>query len=127
MRLNIFLNCIKFASIDRRGIIMASGNKLFGKRIKELREKMNYTQSKLAELVGIDIQSISRIETGYYFTTYENLEKIAKALNVSLNDLFNIGHMKPRKELIKELQEAINKSSDEDLKKIHKMVLGYLK
>lgn len=106
---------------------MSSGNKLFGKRVKELREKMNYTQGKLAELVGLDIQSISRIETGYYFTSYENLEKMANALNVSLSDLFNIGHIKTRKELVKELQEAISKASDEELRKLHKMVLGFLK
>ena len=58
---------------------MSSGNKVFGKRIKELRERKKLTQEKLAEKVGLDLQTISRIETGYYFTSFENLEKLANS------------------------------------------------
>lgn len=71
---------------------MSSGNKLFGKRIKELREANNFTQEKLAEKVGLEYQTISRIETGYYFTSYENLLKIASGLNVPIHELFNYEH-----------------------------------
>ncbi|MBQ8459011.1 helix-turn-helix transcriptional regulator [bacterium] len=71
---------------------MNSGNKLFGKRIKELRESKKYTQEQLAEKIGLEYQTISRIETGYYFTGYENLEKLANALEVNMSDLFDYGH-----------------------------------
>lgn len=71
---------------------MSSGNKLFGKRIKELREAKGYTQEKLAELVGLEFQTISRIETGYYFTSYENLLKLAKGLKVPLYEMFKYEH-----------------------------------
>ena len=71
---------------------MSSGNKLFGKRIKELREAQGYTQEQLAEKVGLEYQTISRIETGYYFTGYENLEKIAFALKANIHDLFDYEH-----------------------------------
>ena len=67
-----------FDNISLGEKVMASGNKLFGKRIRELREKNNLTQEKLAEILDLDYQTISRIETGYYFTSYENLEKFAK-------------------------------------------------
>ena len=70
---------------------MSSGNKVFGKRIKELRERKKLTQERLAEKVGLDLQTISRIETGYYFTSFENLEKLANALDVTMADLFNFG------------------------------------
>lgn len=73
-------------------VIMSSGNKLFGKRIKELREAEGFTQEQLAEKVGLEYQTISRIETGYYFTSYENLEKIARALNTNIHDLFDYEH-----------------------------------
>ena len=61
--------------------------KLFGQKIKEFRKKNGYTQEKLAEMIDVDYQTISRIETGYYFTSFENLTKLAKALNVTVEYL----------------------------------------
>ena len=94
---------------------MSSGNKVFGKRIKELRERKKLTQEKLAEKVGLDLQTISRIETGYYFTSFENLEKLADALDVTIADLFNFGHVKPKEELIKEINTELANSSEKDV------------
>lgn len=106
---------------------MSSGNKVFGKRIKELRERKKLTQEKLAEKVGLDLQTISRIETGYYFTSFENLEKLADALDVTIADLFNFGHVKPKEELIKEINTELSISSEKDVQRIHKLIFGYLK
>lgn len=106
---------------------MSSGNKVFGKRIKELRERKKLTQEKLAEKVGLDLQTISRIETGYYFTSFENLEKLADALDVTMADLFNFGHVKPKEELIKEINTELASSSEKDVQRIHKLIFGYLK
>lgn len=106
---------------------MSSGNKVFGKRIKELRERKKLTQEKLAEKVGLDLQTISRIETGYYFTSFENLEKLAEALDVTIADLFNFGHVKPKEELIKEIDTELANSSEKDVQRIHKLIFGYLK
>ena len=60
-----------------------------GKNIKLYRKLNNITQEKLAELVDIEINSISYIERGKTFPSPDNLVKISKALNVSLSDLFN--------------------------------------
>ncbi|MBS6553414.1 MAG: helix-turn-helix transcriptional regulator [Clostridium sp.] len=106
---------------------MSSGNKVFGKRIKELRERKKLTQEKLAEKVGLDLQTISRIETGYYFTSFENLEKLANALDVTMADLFNFGHLKTKEELIKEINTELSTSSEKDVQRIHKLIFGYLK
>ncbi len=35
-----------------------------GKRIKDLRKAKNITQEKLAEMINMDITSLSKIETG---------------------------------------------------------------
>ena len=106
---------------------MSSGNKVFGKRIKELRERKKLTQEKLAEKAGLDLQTISRIETGYYFTSFENLEKLANALDVTMADLFNFGHLKTKEELIKEINTELSTSSEKDVQRIHKLIFGYLK
>lgn len=106
---------------------MSSGNKVFRKRIKELRERKKLTQERLAEKVGLDLQTISRIETGYYFTSFENLEKLANALEVTMADLFNFGHLKTKEELIKEINTELSTSSEKDVQRIHKLIFGYLK
>ena len=106
---------------------MSSGNKVFGKRIKELRERKKLTPERLAEKVGLDLQTISRIETGYYFTSFENLEKLANALDVTMADLFNFGHLKTKEELIKEINTELSTSSEKDVQRIHKLIFGYLK
>ena len=73
--------------------IMKDIKKLLGKRIKELRKERNLSQDQLSELVGIDSRSISHIENGDTFPSKSLLE-IAKALNVSLPDLFEFEHLK---------------------------------
>ena len=87
---------------------MSSGNKVFGKRIKELRERKKLTQEKLA-------------------ASFENLEKLANALDVTMADLFNFGHLKTKEELIKEINTELSTSSEKDVQRIHKLIFGYLK
>ena len=106
---------------------MSSGNKVFGKQIKELRERKKYTQEKLAEKVGLDLQTISRIETGYYFTSYENLEKFAEALEVPICELFNFGHIKPKEELIAEIIAELENLSEKDVQRIYELIFLFLK
>ncbi len=105
---------------------MASGNKLFGKRIRELREKNNLTQEKLAEILDLDYQTISRIETGYYFTSYENLEKFAKAFNVEIKDLFSTKHLEEELNVEKEVIKILKKATKEEKKLIYKIVCSIL-
>ena len=106
---------------------MASGNKLFGKRIKELREKNRYTQEQLSEIIDLDYQTISRIETGYYLTSYENLEKLAKAFHVEIKDLFDTKHLEETVNLEKEITKMLEQSSEEEKKLIYKIVSAVIK
>ena len=93
-----------------------AGNKNFGKQLKKLREKKGYSQENLAELVGLEYQTISRIETGYYFTSYDNLVKIADALNVKLKDLFDYDYENySRKDLIKNIKNDIENLDNKKL------------
>ena len=100
-----------------------AGNKIFGKQIKKLREQKGFSQEKLAELVGLEYQTISRIETGYYFTNYDNLVKIANALNVKLKDLFDYDDEKIlRRELIKNIKNDIESLDDKKLITLNKII-----
>ena len=60
-----------------------------GQRIKSLRKNSNITQETLAELINMDITSLSKIETGRNYPQPETIEKIANALNVDIAQLFS--------------------------------------
>ena len=68
---------------------MAQKNKI-GKNIKKLRKAKNLSQDRLSKLADVSYNSIIKLETGGITNpTIETLQKIAKALDVSVDDLIN--------------------------------------
>jgi transcriptional regulator with XRE-family HTH domain len=61
----------------------------FGRRLRQLRRERDMTQEELAEMVGISTDFLSNVERGINAPSFENLEKIAKALRVPVSDLFS--------------------------------------
>lgn len=61
----------------------------FGKRVKELRARSGISQELLAERAGLDRTYISGVERGERNISIVNIEKIAAALNVSIEYLFS--------------------------------------
>jgi putative transcriptional regulator len=57
-------------------------------RIKEYRAKKNYTQEKLAEIVGVRRETILFLEQGKYNPSLKLAYKIARALEASIDDIF---------------------------------------
>lgn len=55
--------------------------------VKYLRTEKKISQQCLADAIGVDRSTVSRIENGEIETTVDNAIKIANKLNVSLNDL----------------------------------------
>lgn len=88
--------------------------KSLGKNIQKYRKYRNLTQEKLAELVGVDVTSISAIETGKYFPTAENLTKIVNSLQIQYCDLFEFENQKTNEELLNELMTLINSFKDDN-------------
>lgn len=62
--------------------------KKLGKRIKQLRELKNLTQERFEEISGINARYLSSLERGQKNVTIQILERIAKALDIELIDLF---------------------------------------
>ncbi|MFE4710718.1 MULTISPECIES: helix-turn-helix transcriptional regulator [unclassified Paenibacillus] len=59
-------------------------------RIKILRAVQNWTQADLAELLGVSRQAIISIEKYKYTPSLELAFKIAKAFNVSVDEVFTL-------------------------------------
>lgn len=79
-----------------------------GKNINKYRKLNKITQEKLAEIVNLEINSISSIERGKYFPSPDNLVKISKALNVTLGDLFTFQDEYTCEQYNKEIQSSLN-------------------
>ena len=60
----------------------------FGQRIRTLRKERGWSQEELAELSGLDRTYISGIERGLRNVALRNIEALAKALEVSIGELF---------------------------------------
>ena len=60
-----------------------------GKQIQKLRDSKGLSQQDLAAKCNFEKSNMSRLEAGRVNPTLSTLEKVAKALDVSLVELFN--------------------------------------
>ena len=105
---------------------MSEIKKLLGKRIREVRILRNLTQEDLSELTDIGASSISKIESGHFHPTDENLEKIAKALKIEPYKLYMFNHQKDTRELIEDLENILKCATDDEIKLVHRVVTSIL-
>ncbi|MEJ7508532.1 transcriptional regulator with XRE-family HTH domain [Staphylococcus simulans] len=61
----------------------------FGQNIKQIRKRMNITQSELATKMGISQSYLSDIENGRKNPSIKTVKKLADSLGLSVTDLFN--------------------------------------
>lgn len=60
----------------------------FGRNVARLRKQRGWSQEELATEIGVKKQSISNIERGVRFPTFETLEKFANTFNATPVELF---------------------------------------
>jgi transcriptional regulator with XRE-family HTH domain len=65
-------------------------NSTLGGRIRALRDQLNFSQEKLAQSIGINRVSLSQIENGERKISVEELTKLAKLFNISLDNLLDL-------------------------------------
>ena len=80
---------------------------IFIKNLKEYRKKCGFTQAQLAEKVKVTPNYIGMLEMGRNFPATDLIERIAKALNIEMYELFVESHS-PTKELEKLRQDIID-------------------
>lgn len=72
-----------------------------GEYLKKLRTENNLSQEKLGEKLGLSRQSISKWEQGNAVPDIENIMKLAKLYNVSVDSILN-GEEDKKEEILKE-------------------------
>lgn len=61
----------------------------FGRRIRRIRDAKKISQTVLAERIGTNQETISRIENGKQETCLRFIEELAMGLKTPLGELFN--------------------------------------
>lgn len=69
---------------------------IVGKRLRKVREKKNLSQGDIEKRTGLLRCYISRVENGHTVPSIETLEKMARALEVPLYQLFYYGEEPPK-------------------------------
>jgi len=70
-------------------MIMASIYEKLGKQVEVLRRRHGMTQEQLAVKANIDLTTVSNIESGNRNPSLKTIYSISRALNSSLQDIFN--------------------------------------
>ena len=90
-----------YKDVTRRETIagrdIESGDKELGVRIWRIMRKKGMNQSSLSEASGVSKNIITRLLTGRRLTSFSNIERIATALDVSLDEFRPLAH-RPRKD-----------------------------
>ncbi len=86
--------------------------KLLGNNIKKYRKLRGYTQESLAEALGMEIKSLSLVETGRGFVSSNTLAKLSDVLGVAPAELFSGEDITNRYDDIQNALELIKNDSD---------------
>ena len=93
--------------------------KLFGKKIKKLREQTNYSQEELSVKLGITQRQVSMIERGLSFPKLQTLNKIAYVFNCDIQNLFENEHLQSDTVLKNQLKTIIDNSNPEKTRTLY--------
>lgn len=100
---------------------MRTTKQLLALRLKELRKSRGLTQEKLAEMIGRDTKHISKLEIAGSYPSIETLERIAKALDVELKEIFNFDGLQEKNYIINEFEKLLKYSDEKHLQTLYKI------
>ncbi len=89
--------------------------KLFGERVRHYRKLNNFSQEKLAELVGMSPNTISYIENGKTNISFAKLQVFSNALNVNTYQLFLDVDYNPENDIIEKIDELLKVANRKQL------------
>ncbi len=102
---------------------MTEENKIFGKKIRSLREEQKISREKLAELANISTQFLADIETGKKGMSVVTLKKLCNALHVS-SDYIIFDKESAYRSNIEAMIGSLPKSKQEDFERVVQMIIG---
>jgi len=103
----------------------------FGKRLIELRKRKNLSQTDLAKMVGVSYVQIGRYETKGTQAPAEVLNKMAVALDTTIDYLINGDTNEKAKTTLKDAEllqqfKAVEQMDDDDRNVIKKLIDAFI-
>ena len=93
-----------------------------GRRICTLRTAKGLSQDKLAEIAGMSVKHLGKIERGAANASIKCLADIAKALDMPVRDMLEVEHEQDTEALYAELAIAIPKLSHRAVQTVYRLV-----
>jgi len=101
--------------------------KLFGKRLKELREKRGMTQEELSNLLDIEWQHISRLENGKNLPSCAILIALAEIFDVDIREFTRYEHLQTSTNIDEKISELIKTAKSEQKTMFYNILCAVLK
>ena len=92
-------------------------SEIFSKRLKHIREEKKLSQAELAQKAELQTAAVSHFETGQRKPSFDNLKRLADALNVSVDYLLG-REIKDSGDIAEKLFRDFEKLSTNDQQKI---------
>lgn len=100
---------------------------LFGKRLKELREKRGFTQEELSNMLDIEWQHISRLENGKNLPSCSILLSIAEIFDIDVRTLTDYSHLDNQKDIDKMIENQLLLATPEQKVLFYKIITAIVK
>lgn len=114
--------------LSAKGMKMSEAKTLLSKRIQNLRHATGLTQERLAEKAGLSLKHLGEIERGRGNPTLSSLDRLAKALDVSLSEMFDYQHEKMSpEELETELNLMVRHANDKERRLFYRLLRSIVK
>ena len=98
---------------------------VIGERIKYIRKKNGYTQSRLSEQLMLSVDSVSNIENGKTTCMPEHIMTLCQIFNVSA-DYFYFGISGNIQDVELDIYEVLEQCQEEEKEKIRKIAMVML-
>ncbi len=99
---------------------------VFGSNCRQFRKAVGLTQSELAEKVDLSLDMVGRMERGAVAPSFDNIEKLAEALNIPVMAFFGQGIVTlpsgDRGKLLQTINGTLSRMNEDELAKLSNMV-----
>lgn len=120
--MNICLRCSTIKIYFWGGFYMSFDRKLFGKRLRQIREEYNMTQDELGEKLGITRNAISSYENASREPDIKKLVTMSEIFECTLDYLTGKSDVKKTKHFVGIDKKKLDEINPDDLDKIKELI-----
>src|SRR5665647_1610275 len=98
-----------------------------GAKLRDIRKNKKLSQEDLAEKSGFHYVYIGGVERGERNINLRNLERITNALDIELNELFQLSEIQISNEILKDINALLSERSQEEIQTAYQVLALFFK